>query len=230
MNDEQFKKFSYAQYILHTREMTKNGKIKAKWILLPYGKWFDQRFPFEGRLILDYGALIESNIFKKSCADNQGGTHGYWGYDIEQSSVQWLSERDIYYDAYGDDRLKGEFDYVFAMDVYEHLDPEDRIKFLKRSHELLKEGGRLVVSFPCTKKLNILANFVSDWTHKLVGCEMEVPAFVYFRGFNEEKVRLYIGGWTLEFRSLTQNLLSIIRNLLCFLPPFCVTTIVAEKG
>ena len=96
-------------------------------------------------------------------------------------------------------------------------------------NKLLREGGELFVAFPYTKNLNVLVNFVDDWTHKIVDLEAEVAAFIAFGGFEFDKIEARIGGWTMPYRTNLQNAASIARNLICIYPPCHVGMITARK-
>jgi len=42
----------------------------------------------------------------------------------------------------------GPFGMVFALELIEHLTPEEALAFLRRAHELLAPGGRIVIGTP----------------------------------------------------------------------------------
>jgi len=42
----------------------------------------------------------------------------------------------------------GEYDYVLADNVFEHIDPRKRPMFLQECHRLLRENGELVMRWP----------------------------------------------------------------------------------
>jgi SAM-dependent methyltransferase len=44
--------------------------------------------------------------------------------------------------------VEGPFDLVFALELIEHLSPEEALAFLRRCRELLVPGGRLVLGTP----------------------------------------------------------------------------------
>lgn len=215
----------YWEYLKSKRETYRNVRVKK--IFMPYDRWFDSRFSLRGKEVLDIGCLIESNLYRKHIRDN-GSPSGYHGFDVADSAVNWLCSIDAFYDIYGttDEAL---FDNIFLIDVYEHLLPDERIEVLKVSNRLLKENCELYVSFPYTKNLNFLINFVGDWSHKIVDLEAEVSAFMAFGGFHFDNIEVRLGGWTMPFRSALQNITAVIRNLVCLFPPFHVGIIIAKK-
>jgi 2-polyprenyl-3-methyl-5-hydroxy-6-metoxy-1,4-benzoquinol methylase len=215
----------YWAYTSLKRETQK--KVKVRKILISYQKWFEKNFNMKGKSVLDIGCLIESEIYKKFVRDN-ASSNGYYGFDIDREAVNWLHGFDAYYDIYSA-REYLEFDYIFLVDVYEHLAPDERIEILGICNHLLTESGRLYVAMPYTKNLNYLVNFVDDWTHKLVDLEGEVAAFMAFGNFEFDKIEVYLGGWTMPYRKARQNVAGIIRNLICLFPPFYVGIIVARK-
>lgn len=216
----------YWDYLDTKRETEKKVKVKKIWI--PLGRWFNKTFDLKNKKVLDIGSLIESVLYKKFLRDNNNKNYGYYGFDIDKQAVNWLKNLNGYFDIYNN-KKKELFDYIFLIDVYEHLTPDERIEILRISNKLLRKGGILYVAFPYTKNLNYFINFVDDWTHKIVDLEAEVAAFIVFGNFEFKNIKCYVGGFSMPFRTLKQNILSIIRNLICLYPPFHVSIIIAKK-
>lgn len=204
----------------------KNSKvIKATPIWLPFGMWYKRRYDLKDKVVLDFGSSIASNFFKKYVNDNRGNNMEYYGFDLDNQTVKWLRDNDFYYDFYGDDKLKGKFDIINASQVYEHLTLEERGFFIKRSHELLKRGGLLLLDFPYINNLNLIEFFHGDRTHKPVSCEDEA-IYIKVCGF---ECKVFIGGFTWPYQSLFRNVISFIWNILLGYYPFHITLIEATK-
>lgn len=215
------------QYLNYqTLKQKYEGKIKVRPILQPLERWFDKKFNLKDKKVLDIGCLIESNLYNNFISQNSGTSKGYFGYDIDEETINWLKSFNAYEDVYNS---KEKFDYIFLIDVYEHLSPDERIKLIARFQELLKPDGQLCVMFPYTGNLNYFENFVGDWTHKLIKLEFEPAAFVAFGNFKMKNIKVYLGGLTLPSRSLSHNILCIWRNLICLYPPFHVGVLVISN-
>ena len=52
------------------------------------------------------------------------------------------------------ERLK--FDGCFALDVFEHIDPEQEEMFMRKVHSILKSNGVFIVGLPSIESQNIL--------------------------------------------------------------------------
>lgn len=202
------------------------GKVRPRPIVQPLDRWFDRKFDLKDKQVLDIGCLVESKIYHKFVAQNAGKAKGYFGYDIDKQTVDWLKDIDAYVDIFATDK---KFDYIFLIDVYEHLSPDERIKLIGRFRKLLKPGGQLCMMFPYTGNLNYFENFVGDWTHKLVKLEFEPAALVAFGNFKMSSIEIYLGGLTLPSRSFVHNVLCIWRNLICLYPPFHVGILVVSN-
>ena len=74
-----------------------------------------------------------------------------------------------------------QFDLVLLLDVIEHLELEDGVKMLKRLHELLVDGGMLIVNTP-----NIFnpSRFWLDATHKVAYSYEELGGILLSQGFD----------------------------------------------
>lgn len=200
-------------------------KFRAKAVWSPFGRWYDKKFNFKGKLVLDFGSSIRSNFYKKFIKDNRGKRQNYRGYDIDKKSVEWLKKEDFYYSFFDDDSLKGKFDLINCSQVYEHLTLEERESLIERSYELLKPKGVLLLDFPYINNLNLIEFFHGDRTHKVVSCEDEASYIARF-GF---ECKVYIGGFTWPYQSLLRNTWSFIWNIILGFYPFHITLIEAVK-
>lgn len=212
-------------YSLWYKIWEKRKRVKPKVIWAPFGRWYDRKFNFKGKLVLDFGSGIKSNFFLKYVKDNNGNARGYKGYDIDDDAKKWLMENGFYYDFYEDQAPLGRFDLVNCSQVYEHLDLSERERFVKRSYELLELGGVCLIDTLHIANLNIIEFFRSDRTHKPVSREDEA-IYIELFGFECE---LYLAGLTMPYMSKFKNAWNIIRNLLLGFYPQWITIIVAKK-
>ena len=218
---------SYYKYIEYKNRYRPYKNQRINYILTNFDSWFFKKFPLKNKKILDFGCSINSRMYERFIREN-GNDSGYFGFDIEESVISWLKEKNYFLDTSAITK-KELFDYIFLVDIYEHLELYERIEMLKAAHKLLKFGGLVVVAYPYMKNLNFFINGISDPTHKLTDFEGEVANFIEYGGFEQEKVNLFLGGWTTPAISLLKNLMAIFRNLLCLFPPFHVAVITAEK-
>lgn len=68
----------------------------------------------------------------------------------------------------GSDLLRFEpssFDYIFAFDVIEHIDPDETIHFLRACNQVLDKNGIAVFRFPNGDSPFSMPNFNADVTH-----------------------------------------------------------------
>ena len=219
----------YSEYLLQKRRLAKKIKAKKLW-WPPYGVWFNRTFEFTGKKVLDLGCMLESEIYKKFLRENNSSNLGYFGFDIDGDSVDWLKSFGGYFDFY-EERGENLFDYIFLMDVYEHLNADERMKVLAISHRMLKSGGELFVASPYMENLNYFINGINDWQHKSVHLKSgsEVGAFIAFGNFKFENIKVYLAGLTMPWLTTADNILAILRNLICLYPPFHVFIIHAKK-
>jgi SAM-dependent methyltransferase len=212
-------------YRLYYKILEKRKRVKPKVIWTPFGRWYDKKFNFKGKLVLDFGSGVRSNFFLKYVRDNNGNTKKYKGYDIDETALKWLVENNFYYDFYRDNTFLGSFDLINCSQVYEHLDLSERECFIKRSYELLKPGGILLIDIPHIANLNIIEFFRRDRAHKPVSREDEA-IYIELFGF---KCELYLAGLTMPYMSRFKNFWNIIMNLLHGFYPQWLTIIVAKK-
>lgn len=214
-------KLHSAWYKIWERKKT----LKPKVIWGVFGRWYDRKFNFKGLLVLDFGSSKESNFYTKFRKENNSNVKNYKGYDIDETSVQWLKDNSFYYDFYNDDSLKGKFELINASQVYEHLTLIERENFIKRAYELLKKNGILLIDIPYINNLNLIEFIRRDRTHKIVSCEDEA---IYIEQFGFD-VEVYIGGYTMPYKSLLSNIYRIFTNLILGYKPFYVTVIIGKK-
>jgi hypothetical protein len=132
----------------YSKMMKERKKIKPKLIWnFSYKKWFDKRYSFKGKSVLDFGSNIQSYVFKKTIKDK--GI--YYGFDIDENSIKWLKKNNYYIDFW---KTKKRFDIIIATQVYEHLELEEREKFIEQTSKLVKENGLLLIDYPHTQNLN----------------------------------------------------------------------------
>ncbi|MBI4698933.1 MAG: hypothetical protein HY758_08525 [Nitrospirae bacterium] len=183
-----------------------------------------------GKTVLDFGSggsdSAPSAIFSQSLIQNGGSENYYLGYDTDGRVQDWLRSKGCFYDFFEDDSKIGQIDMIAGNQVYEHLDIEERTRFLKRAHELLKPSGRLVLAFPFNLYNMNFRYFWEDITHKPVGVEAEA-GFIEGFGFDCE---VFVAGLKGDPFGFMENVLCLIRNLLLFFPPFWITVIDGVKG
>lgn len=111
-----------------------------------------EKVEVEGKELLDFGCSINDYWIDSK----------YHGYDIESDAVEYLNKKGYFVDFWNTEK---KFDIVMATAVYEHLDNDTRVKFLKRSSEVLKKGGKLVMTFPNVQNIAEIASFWNGRTH-----------------------------------------------------------------
>ena len=90
-------------------------------------------------------------------------------------------DREQFHDFYGLEEIHESFDVIFLFEVIEHLSLEEGVHLLKRAHELLNEGGRLILTTP-----NVFnpSRFWRDATHKVAYCYDELGGLLLAQGFS----------------------------------------------
>jgi hypothetical protein len=88
-------------------------------------------------------------------------------------------DRTVLHDYYALDAIDEQFDLIILFEVIEHLDLEQGIEMLSRLHELLVDGGQLIISTP-----NIFnpGRFWIDATHKTAYSYEELGGIVLSQG------------------------------------------------
>jgi SAM-dependent methyltransferase len=89
-------------------------------------------------------------------------------------------DREQVHDFYSLEEIQETFDGVFLFEVIEHLDLEEGQRLLRRIHELLREGGFLILTTP-----NIFnpGRFWRDATHKVAYCYDELGGLLLSQQF-----------------------------------------------
>jgi 2-polyprenyl-3-methyl-5-hydroxy-6-metoxy-1,4-benzoquinol methylase len=89
-------------------------------------------------------------------------------------------DRDQVHDFYSLEEIRERFDVVLLFEVIEHLDLEEGIRLLKRIHELLNPGGRLILTTP-----NVFnpSRYWRDATHKVAYCYDELAGLLMAHQF-----------------------------------------------
>jgi SAM-dependent methyltransferase len=89
-------------------------------------------------------------------------------------------DREQFHDFYSLEDVQESFDVVFLFEVIEHLDLEEGIQLIAKIHDLLNEGGRLILTTP-----NVFnpSRFWRDATHKVAYCYDELGGFLLAHGF-----------------------------------------------
>lgn len=202
--------------------------IKPYPIWKSFGSWYNSTVKFTNKKILDFGCSVDSNCYNKFLLDNSSGRlDGYWGYDIDNKTIQWLRKKKIFYNFWKNDTLRNKFDIINASEVYEHLDEKTKEEFILRSLELLNKNGFLLLDFPYINNLNIIEFFHGDRTHKPISCEDEA---VYIRSLGFKTVETYIGGLTWPYLSFFHNIRYFLLNIFMGFYPFHITVIIARKS
>jgi predicted SAM-dependent methyltransferase len=89
-------------------------------------------------------------------------------------------DRARHHDYYSLEEIQESFDVIFLFEVIEHLSLQEGIQLIKKLHQLLNEGGRLVLTTP-----NVLnpSRYWRDATHKVAYCYDELGGLLLSQGF-----------------------------------------------
>ncbi len=89
-------------------------------------------------------------------------------------------DREQTHDYYSLDDICESFDCVLLFEVLEHLPLEEGIRLIRRVHELLGSGGRLILTTP-----NVFnpGRYWMDATHKVAYCYDELAGLLMANGF-----------------------------------------------
>ena len=110
-------------------------------------------------------------------------------------------DRRLPHDYYSLDEIDEHFDLILLLDVIEYLELEDGVKMLKRLHELLVDGGKLIINTP-----NIFnpSRFWLDATHKVAYSYEELGGILLSQGFDVLEIyRTYNDSFPKYFLRLT---------------------------
>ncbi|MGZ3534629.1 MAG: class I SAM-dependent methyltransferase [Thermodesulfobacteriota bacterium] len=85
------------------------------------------------------------------------------------------------HDFYSIEEIRETFDVIFLFEVIEHLELGEGVQLLKRSYDLLNEGGRLILTTP-----NVFnpSRFWRDATHRVAYCYDELGGLLLAQGFS----------------------------------------------
>jgi 2-polyprenyl-3-methyl-5-hydroxy-6-metoxy-1,4-benzoquinol methylase len=85
------------------------------------------------------------------------------------------------HDFYSLEEIQESFDVIFLFEVIEHLQLEDGVRILTKVYELLKDGGRLIITTP-----NIFnpSRFWRDATHRVAYCYDELGGLLLANQFH----------------------------------------------
>jgi SAM-dependent methyltransferase len=133
-----------------------------------------KRFPLmvetirDGEKVLDIGA---SNRNLDARLKGHFPNLVYKSMDIDQEH---------FHDFYNLNEIRESFDVIFLFEVIEHLELVEGFQLLKRIYDLLKEGGRLIITTP-----NIFnpGRFWRDATHKVAYCYDELAGVLLANHF-----------------------------------------------
>ena len=134
-----------------------------------------KRFPLmvenirDGERVLDIGA---SNRNLEERLKRHYPNLIYKSMDVDQEQS---------HDFYSMEEIRETFDVVFLFEVIEHLELEEGVQLLKRSYDLLNEGGRLILTTP-----NVFnpSRFWRDATHRVAYCYDELGGLLLAQGFS----------------------------------------------
>ncbi len=89
-------------------------------------------------------------------------------------------DREQFHDFYSLEEVQESFDVIFLFEVIEHLGLEEGIRLIKKIHDLLSEGGRLILTTP-----NVFnpSRFWRDATHQVAYCYDELGGLLLAQGF-----------------------------------------------
>ncbi len=148
-----------------------HGRYPEIWDL----KILRKRFPLmvknirNGEKILDIGA---SNRDLEERLKRHYPNLIYKSMDVDQEQP---------HDFYSMEEIRETFDVVFLFEVIEHLELQEGVQLLRRSYDLLNEGGRLILTTP-----NVFnpSRFWRDATHRVAYCYDELGGLLLAQGFS----------------------------------------------
>ena len=191
-----------------------------------YTKFYRSKINFKNKKVLDFGCgnLLASSTAKFFKEEN-GNLKNLYGFEVDEESKKILNQNECFFDFYSKENIKETFDIIVANQVYEHLNTNERIEFIKQAKKLLKKDGVLALAFPFNLSNMNFRYFWEDITHKPVGVEAEA-GLIENMGFDTQ---LFVGGLKGDPFGLFENILCIFRNIINFMPPFWITLIIAKK-
>ncbi len=133
-----------------------------------------KRLPFILKYIKDGDKILDIG---SSSRDLEGRIKKYLPQIIYKSMD---IDREMNHDYYSLDEIKEVFDVILLFEVIEHLDLEEGIEMLKKTHLLLKDGGHLILSTPNIFKPG---QYWRDATHKVAYCYDELGGLLLKQNF-----------------------------------------------
>jgi SAM-dependent methyltransferase len=157
-----------------SRLFEQRGKIHDEYPDIWDLKILRKRFPLmvetirDGEKVLDIGA---SNRNLEARLKRRLPKLVYKSMDID---------REQFHDFYSLEEVKESFDVVFLFEVIEHLDLEEGVRMLRRIYDLLRPGGRLILTTP-----NVFnpARYWRDATHRVAYCYDELGGLLLTHHF-----------------------------------------------
>ncbi len=180
-----------------------------------YGKEYSLSFIKKSDIILDYGCnkgIFIEFLLKK----NKSIKNNIYGYDIDKSFKKKINKIANFIDNIS--KIKKKFDVITAFEVIEHMDYYQLVKFKKNIDKLLKKGGKLIISTPNIKNLEVMSSFWDDPQHKRPYTINSIE-----RLFDKYKII------EKKYFSPLKNPIKIVRNLLLGLEPKVGLLIILEK-
>ncbi|MFH0714649.1 MAG: methyltransferase domain-containing protein [Candidatus Diapherotrites archaeon] len=190
-------------------------KIIPVWYPLSSPKFVYKKLDFSGKKILDFGSSFDSPNVQEALKKGAD----YHGFDIDKQTVQWLKEKNYFADFW---KSKEKFDIVLVSQVYEHLSKEQQEALIKRSAQVVRSGGFLVLEYPYLNNLGG-NNFWRDRTHTTPPSLEDEAIFIEKFGFRAE---LYVAG--ISFWGPRNFLRMVFNWLLGFHPQHNVVIIAQE--
>jgi SAM-dependent methyltransferase len=157
-----------------SRLFEQRGKVHDRYPDIWDLKILRKRFPLmvetirDGEKVLDIGA---SNRNLEARLKRHLPSLVYKSMDID---------REQFHDFYSLEEVRESFDVVFLFEVIEHLDLEEGVRVLRRIHDLLGPGGRLILTTP-----NVFnpGRYWRDATHRVAYCYDELGGLLLAHHF-----------------------------------------------
>ncbi|NDF12375.1 MAG: class I SAM-dependent methyltransferase [Proteobacteria bacterium] len=93
-----------------------------------------------------------------------------------EHTLAWLAAR------------KGQFDFITAVDVIEHIPKQQQIATLSAIREALKSGGTFLCRVPNANSIVAAPHFFADWTHETAFTEHSLDFVLHNAGFGDIRV------------------------------------------
>jgi len=158
----------------------------------------------------------DANILDLGCGDGkllyffkERGYHNLTGVDISPEQVvvaRQVIENIKEQEAIGFlEQHREEYDFITALDLVEHYEKEEVLRFLNACHNALKPGGRLVLQIPNGESPWCSAILYGDFTHEMAFQPRLLGKLLVKSGFGDIDPR--------EAGPIVRDLLSLIRFL-----------------